>query len=220
MRRATELRALILAPVGRDAALAAESLERAGLEGRICANVDELAREASIAAGMCLVAEEALASSDLSRLRETLERQPPWSDLPLLVVIRPDSSLEGVLQALGPVGNVTPLTRPFRFQTLVSTARTLLRARRRQYDARDMMDRLSESDRRKTEFLALLGHELRNPLAAISVSVHLLEHVHDPDRARRALGVIERQTRNLTRMIDDLLDVSRITSNKIVLRHE
>jgi signal transduction histidine kinase len=220
MSRATDLRALILAPVGRDATLAAESLERAGLASRICASADELAREATVGAGMCLIAEEALATSDLSRMRAMLERQPAWSDLPLLVVIRPDGSLEDVLQALGPLGNVTPLTRPFRIQTLVSTARTLLRARRRQYDARDMMERLSESDRRKTEFLALLGHELRNPLAAISVSIHLLDHAHDPDRARRALGVIDRQTRNLTRMIDDLLDVSRITANKIVLRHE
>jgi signal transduction histidine kinase len=219
--RATELRALILAPVGRDASLVLESLEHAGIAGCICASVDELARQAARGAGMCVVAEEALATSDLSRLRETLGRQPPWSDLPLLVVIRPETRLEQVLEMLGPVGNVTPLVRPFRIQTLVNTARTLLRARQRQYQSRDMMEQLAESDRRKTEFLALLGHELRNPLAAISVSVHLLERIPDrEERARRALAVIDRQSRNLTRMVDDLLDVSRITSGKIVLRRE
>jgi len=219
--RAIELRALVLAPVGRDAPLVLESFENAGIQGAICGSVDELAREAARGAGMCVVAEEALATSDLSRLRRTLVRQPPWSDLPLLVVIRPETRLEQVLDALGPVGNVTPLTRPFRIQTLVNAARTLLRARQRQYQARDMMDRLAQSDRRKTEFLALLGHELRNPLAAICLSVHLLEGMPEQEeRGRRALAVIDRQSRNLTRMVGDLLDVSRITSGKIVLQRE
>jgi signal transduction histidine kinase len=219
--RAIELRALVLAPVGRDAALVVDSFQQAGIQGVVCASVDELAREAARGAGMCVVAEEALASSDLSRLRKTLGRQPAWSDLPLLVVIRPETRLEQVLEALGPVGNATPLTRPFRIQTLVNAARTLLRARQRQYQARDMMEQLAESDRRKTEFLALLGHELRNPLAAISVSVHLLDRMPgQEERARHALAVIDRQSRNLTRMVDDLLDVSRITSGKIVLRRE
>ena len=219
--RVSELRALVLAPVGRDAALVLECLQRAGIEGLGCKSLEELCREAAAGAGMCVLAEETIASADLSSLREVLQRQPPWSDLPLLVVIRPDSSLEEVLRAVGPLGNVTPLTRPFRIQTLVSAARTLLRARERQYQARDMMQRLAESDRRKTEFLALLGHELRNPLAAISVAVHLIEPYSQGEaRAARALSVIDRQTGNLARMVDDLLDVSRITSGKIVLRRQ
>ena len=219
--RVSELRALILAPVGRDSALVLECLQRAGIEGRICLSLEELAREVALGAGMCVVAEEVISTSDLSRLREVLQRQPPWSDLPLLMVIRPDSTLDEVLRAVGPLGNVTPLTRPFRIQTLVSAAKTLLRARERQYQARDMMQRLSDSDRRKTEFLALLGHELRNPLAAISVAVNLIEpHAQAEPRALRALAVIERQSGNLARMVDDLLDVSRITSGKIVLRRQ
>ncbi len=221
MDRASELRALVLAPVGRDAALVLICLQRAGIEGRICSSLDELVRDAAFGAGLCVLAEEVIATADLSRLREMLQRQPPWSDLPMLVVIRPDSSLEDVLRAIGPVANLTPLTRPFRIQTLVSAARTLLRARQRQYEARDMMHRLAESDRRKTEFLALLGHELRNPLAAISVAAHLLESSpQEEESARRALGVIERQTGNLARMVDDLLDVSRITSGKFALRRQ
>ncbi|NJK32218.1 MAG: PAS domain S-box protein [Deltaproteobacteria bacterium] len=79
---------------------------------------------------------------------------------------------------------------------------------------------LREADRRKDEFLAMLSHELRNPLGAISNAVFLLEQTRDQGRAERARMVIERQTRHLTRMIDDLLDVTRISRGKIKLVRE
>jgi PAS domain S-box-containing protein len=92
---------------------------------------------------------------------------------------------------------------------------------------RDITDRklheleLSEANRRKDEFLAMLAHELRNPLAPILNAVHVLQQ----DRAagttqRQAVSLIERQARQLTRLVDDLLDVSRITRGKIHLRKE
>ncbi len=80
-------------------------------------------------------------------------------------------------------------------------------------------DRLVEADRRKDEFLGMLSHELRNPLAPIRNSVHILSRA-DPggDQARRAREVIARQSDHLTRLVDDLLDVTRIASGKIALR--
>jgi PAS domain S-box-containing protein len=80
---------------------------------------------------------------------------------------------------------------------------------------------LTEADRTKTEFLATLAHELRNPLAPIRNAVEIL-HVKgagDADSAF-ALDIIERQTRQMARLIDDLLDVARITANKLELRRE
>lgn len=78
---------------------------------------------------------------------------------------------------------------------------------------------LSEADRNKTEFLALLSHELRNPLATISNSVHLLEHAEPGSEvARRAREALRRQTGHLTRLVDDLLDVARITHGKVELQ--
>jgi signal transduction histidine kinase len=79
---------------------------------------------------------------------------------------------------------------------------------------------LSEGDRRKNEFLAILGHELRNPLSPIVTTLELLQHKRDPETLERAIGVMERQTRHLTRLVDDLLDISRITRGQIVLREE
>ena len=81
--------------------------------------------------------------------------------------------------------------------------------------------RLHENDRRKDEFLAMLAHELRNPLAPIRNAAHTLTLLGQPDeRLRWVSGVIERQVGLITRLVDDLLDVSRITSGKITLQRE
>jgi signal transduction histidine kinase len=79
--------------------------------------------------------------------------------------------------------------------------------------------RLREADARKDEFLALLAHELRNPLAPIRTGLELIRLSGDaPDTVRRVRSMIERQVALMVRLIDDLLDVSRITSGKIVLQ--
>jgi PAS domain S-box-containing protein len=93
------------------------------------------------------------------------------------------------------------------------TERKQLEDRLRQYIAD-----LSEADRRKDEFLAMLAHELRNPLAAIGYSMQLLNA--SPDQLYLATEITQRQVRQLTHLIDDLLDVSRITTNRIQLRKE
>ena len=82
-------------------------------------------------------------------------------------------------------------------------------------------ERLEEADRRKDEFLGMLSHELRNPLAPIRNSIYILKHA-DPtgEQARRAKAVIERQAEQLTRLVDDLLDVTRIARGKIELRRD
>jgi PAS domain S-box-containing protein len=88
-------------------------------------------------------------------------------------------------------------------------------------DRRRGEDALREADRRKDEFLAMLAHELRNPLAAISSAASLSRQPHLGEQDRRwSQDVIERQVRHLARLIDDLLDISRITRGKIELRKE
>jgi PAS domain S-box-containing protein len=80
---------------------------------------------------------------------------------------------------------------------------------------------LREADRRKDDFLATLAHELRNPLAPIRSSVEVLRHQPAADEAAvRAKAVIDRQVRQMARLLDDLLDVSRITRNKLHLRRQ
>ncbi len=82
-------------------------------------------------------------------------------------------------------------------------------------------EQLRDADRRKNEFLAVLSHELRNPLAPIRNSVYVLEHAAPGgEQARRARQVIERQAAQLTRLVDDLLEVTRISQGKIRLQRE
>jgi signal transduction histidine kinase/ActR/RegA family two-component response regulator len=84
----------------------------------------------------------------------------------------------------------------------------------------DRTAKLVEADQRKDEFLATLAHELRNPLAPIRFALESLKAGAPPASAARAREVIDRQVRQLVRLVDDLLDVSRITANKIHLRRE
>jgi PAS domain S-box-containing protein len=83
-----------------------------------------------------------------------------------------------------------------------------------------MEDALREADRRKDEFIAVLSHELRNPLAPIRYALPILQEERFSEAAGRAMAAINRQVDHLARLVDDLLDVSRITRGKIELRRE
>ncbi|HEX6199225.1 MAG TPA: hybrid sensor histidine kinase/response regulator [Thermoanaerobaculia bacterium] len=214
-------RVLVRAPTGRDAALVSRILQEEGLRCIVCDGEEDFSRELDRGAGAVIVGQEALDRAAIARIVSRLETQPLWSDVPILVLTREAADGEGLVSALGPMVNVTLLERPVRIATLVSAVHAALRARRRQYEVRDLVDRLAESDRKKDEFLAMLGHELRNPLAAISTAVTLLrEAATTPGSRERQATLIQRQVRHLARMVDDLLDLSRLSLGKITLRSE
>src|SRR5207253_6800353 len=86
---------------------------------------------------------------------------------------------------------------------------------------RQRTEELTEADRRKDEFLAMLAHELRNPMAPIRNAAQVIRLVGSADpNLQRSTELIERQVKHMTRLVDDLLDVSRITRGKITLRQE
>jgi PAS domain S-box-containing protein len=92
---------------------------------------------------------------------------------------------------------------------------------RMQRKLQEQTEALADLHRRKDEFLAMLSHELRNPLAPISNAAHLLRLRKDEDPLQReARSIIERQVTQLTRLVDDLMEVSRITTGKVQLRHD
>ncbi len=112
------------------------------------------------------------------------------------------------------------LTQPFEAIELIAMVRGLFRLHEKESEAREKAAALREADRRKDEFLAMLAHELRNPLSAIMTATTLLEGLELPPMGHRLSATIGRQTRHLARLVDDLLDVARITSRKIHLRRE
>jgi len=354
VRPGLERRLLILAPTGRDAPLTQSVLAEAGLRAVVCDSLNGLFQEMAQGAGALIISEEALLDeTSLYYLGDRLSRQPPWSDLPVLLLAHHGADSPAVRQAVRSLGNVTLLERPVRVASLVTASQTALRARQRQYHARehlheldhvagqlresegrlkalfanaavgiaeltprgrftlvndalcellresrerllatdladvthedDRADLLSvigrvvrgeqetfvgerrfvrpdgsviwvklsvavsrdpgevrgvaviedvterkqaeedlrEADRRKDEFLATLAHELRNPLAPIRNSLHIfrMAGVQDPAVAR-VTDMMERQVQHMVRMVDDLIEVSRISRGKIELRRE
>jgi signal transduction histidine kinase len=208
---------LILAPIGRDAGLTSDLLRRANRQATVCRDMDELCRRACEEGALALLlAEEALAGRALSALHELLGRQPSWSDLPILLFTGPMSAVSRALspRAIAELGNVTLLERPVRPVAMLSAANAALRVRKRQYVARDELKAQREQVRQRDQFLAMLGHELRNPLSAISMAVA----VEDDGAGAEYKAIVARQARHLTRLVDDLLDVSRVTSGKVALQ--
>ena len=223
-----EERVLVLAPTGKDAALTRSILDRTGVVCAACADLDEVCEQLAAGASAVLLTEEAVMSGGSRRLEQWLAAQPPWSDLPVLVLARAGADSAVVAQAMDLLGNVMVLERPMRVAALVSAVRTALRARQRQYQARaqlaeqrQLAEELREAHRRKDEFLAMLAHELRNPLAPIRNSLHILRLAGQDDPTVRRTGeMMERQVVQMVRLVDDLLEVSRITRGKIELRPE
>jgi signal transduction histidine kinase/ActR/RegA family two-component response regulator len=166
--------------------------------------------------GAVVLAGEFLSASVLANVQAIVQAQPPWSDLPVIVV----ASTERLASAdpFEMLGNVSVLQRPVSLDTLRSSVGAALRARRRQYQIRDLLHQRDEADKRKDEFLAMLAHELRNPLAPLRTGLELLKLEPSPQVVSRAKATMERQVANLTRLVDDLLDVSRITRGKIALK--
>ncbi len=223
-----ERRVLILTPTGKDATLTQSILQRAGVASMACQGFEHLCRELLNGAGAVLLAEEAVQGGGGERLAEWLAAEPPWSDLPIMVLSRSGADSAAVARAMDQLGNVMVLERPTRVAALVSAVRTALRARERQYQAREHLEQraqteasLREADRRKDEFLAMLAHELRNPLAPIRNGLYTLRLVAEQDQTTQNVrAIMERQVNHMVRLVDDLLEVSRITRGSIELRQE
>jgi signal transduction histidine kinase len=110
------------------------------------------------------------------------------------------------------------LVAPIEPEELVAHVRALLRMRTAEAERQKALEALKEADRRKDEFLAMLAHELRNPLAPIRNAVEILQLSEDRAVHERARELIRRQVAHMARLVDDLLEVSRITQRKVVLQ--
>ena len=347
-----EYRVLLLPATRRDAEVTMALLKREKIPSVSCEDAGSLARELESGVGAILMTEDALADPGIDRVLEALGRQPPWSDVPAILLCAHDQlpKLAGV--AMRTLRNVTVLERPSTSRTLISAVKAAIRARARQYQMRKQFTTLQESEaavrlrerqlhtlaentpdilsrfdrqlrhvyvnqaatevtglsveqflgrthreigiapelcdtweaalretfadgqrrrlaftypgeggarhydsllipergdsgaietvlsvahdatetqrsaqiledanRRKDEFLAMLAHELRNPLAPIrNASEILARKFADDSQIKRTVNLVKRQVSHLARLVDDLLDVSRITQGRIELR--
>jgi signal transduction histidine kinase/CheY-like chemotaxis protein len=210
---------LIVAPIGRDAELMCTHLEAAGLLCEAFDSVEAVCATLKEGAGALLLTEEALLPDVTPRLAQALDCQPPWSDVPIIILAGEPFERPGrTFGDLGRRTNVTLVDRPVRIKSLVSATQSALRARERQYQIRDLMETLEDRVHERDRFLAILGHELRNPLGAILLASQMKDDDGKLDGDHAEL--IERQSRHLTRIVNDLLDLSRLVSGKIVLKRQ
>ncbi len=138
-------RVIIIAPVGQDADAMAALLDAEGFETQICNGSDECSRQITDRAGALLLTEEALESPQGSLLLDVLKAQPPWSELPLIILTSGgESRRAGLLDlAAAAAGSVTLLERPISTLTLMRSVQVALRSRRRQYQVRDLVTQLA-----------------------------------------------------------------------------
>ncbi len=152
-------------------------------------------------------------------LLAVLQAEPTTREIPVVFLSAragEQARIEG-LQA----GVVDYLIKPFSARELIARIRALVEHARARAQVQAHREELVEAARRKDEFLAMLAHELRNPLAAVRSALELMAHgAKDPDRLVSLQEVCLRQVHSLGRLVDDLLDVSRITRNKVDLRIE
>lgn len=170
-------RALVLAPFGRDAMVAAAVLREAGLQADICADLPALTRGCQSGAGLAMIVEEVLEEEDYGPLARWVARQAAWSDFPIVVLAKRGGGLErnpGAARFSAALGNVTFLERPFHPTTLVSVAETALRGRRRQYEARERLENLRAAVMRQQQdqqhlrlLINELNHRVKNTLATV-----------------------------------------------------
>jgi signal transduction histidine kinase/ActR/RegA family two-component response regulator len=225
---AADRRVLVLAPTAKDASITEALLAKASISVELCPTFDDVIDQLPDGAAAILIPEEAVAAEHNGRLSALLAEQPPWSDLPVLVLTHPGANSAESGAAVRTLGNVTLLERPVQVTTLLSAVQTALRARERQYQIREHLterarteESLRRADQRKDEFLATLGHELRNPLSPLLTGLQLMKMtgVQDPVLVR-VTAAMERQVSHLVRLVDDLLEVSRITRGVIDLQRE
>jgi signal transduction histidine kinase len=217
-----EQRVLLLTPTGRDAALISRLLKRAGCDVQTCSSPPELCQEILTGAAAVVLAEEGLPDKSLSVLTECLDDQPAWSDLPVIVLTMAGKTTRHsavLANALKGKVNLAFLERPLRMLTLVSAVQSACRSRARQYEIRALLAKATAEVETRDRFIAMLGHELRNPLAAIRTSVEILSQFGPSDSSLLATqaDIIHRQSTHMARLVDDLLDVARLTSGRVTL---
>src|SRR5687767_5436809 len=224
-----EHRVLIFAPIGRDAELTRDLLQRAAISCTVCQSLAALTETlADEGGGAVLLTEEALDDRDLQELVTSLEQQSPWSDIPVMLFVggpAADVTLRAI-SSIETLRNVTLLERPIRVAAVLSTVRAALRSRARQYEVRDLLVALhrarseaESANRLKDEFLATLSHELRTPLNAIVGWTSMLTRGQvEPGRLPRVYEALDRNAQSQAQLIADVLDVSRIITGKLQLQ--
>ncbi len=211
-------RLLVLTPTGRDSTLAVELLKRCGFKADPFTNVEQLSQTLGSAIGALIIADEALTPGAVAHLTSLLEQQPTGLDIPVIILTRRHDrgSVADSFPSFYRRTNVTVLERPIKTENFVSVVRSVLAGRHRQYEVRSLLDTLEKRIQERDKFLAMLAHELRNPLSVITNALTLISYSAE-SKISRPLELATRQAKVISRLLDDLLDVARFANGKVTV---
>jgi len=217
-RSAIEMRVIILAPIGRDAALLANTLGELKIEAAIARDSNGLLELLPQGVGSAIVAEEALTRESMDSLNAWLSAQPAWSDMPFIVLSsngRPTRESNRKALEFESLGNFTIIERPVRQETIKSAVRTALRARMRQYEIRSRQEALIRANADLEQFAHSASHDLREPLRGIGIYSDLLERDYAAlldARGIEFLNSIRTGAKRMDALLNDLLQYAHASS--------
>jgi len=217
-RSSSEMRVLILAPVGRDAALLAQIVDALLMPVVIVPDGAALLNELPLGVGASILADEAIHTHHIHGLTSWLSAEPPWSDPPFIILTPAGQTKEYShqrSQEFSTLGNFTLIERPVRLETLQSSVRAALRGRMKQYEIRSRQEALLKANADLEQFAHSASHGLKEPLRNIRIFSEML--LKDYGRTLDARGaeflqIISSSALRMDNLLADLLAYTQASS--------
>jgi signal transduction histidine kinase len=214
-------------PTGQDATLIASVLKKESIDSVVVKSISELCQRSDTESGVLLIADEALTFEGIELLNQSLSNQETWSDIPIILLTSGNGREKQFnlkrLEVFVASGNVTLLERPLLPLTLLSATQVALRTRRRQYQVRDLLESQQEATKIRDEFISIASHELKTPLTSLKLQTQMSKRLvtkaetFTPERIQKQLDYTIHQIDRLNKLVDDMLDITRINTGKLQL---